>query len=405
MPRDAESRVARWGGALSASGAWVVGSFSSEPSHSLFVGTTRYDTTSNGYLVHLDTDGSSRFLALGLPTTGIPNDVATDAAGRVLVLGSGPILPGIDLAGGGVFALDPVTLAPLWSRSTGPAWRPVFDVAPEGSSVVASGSAGFTDEAHVVALAADGTVRFDVPLTGPSIEEVRGVAALDGGSVVIAGSFSTSLTIGATTLTTPGFASFVAALAPDGTTLWARTVSASTVPSDGEGASIVRTIDARGGVVGIGGWFGGTLTLGTLSATSIDGTDGFVAWLDLATGLPLDLAPAGGLRSQQVNLVALDDTGVLRALGDFTTVVSIGARTQNGVDDVSNSFVAGFSATRTLRFLTMQPTTRYRGATDLDAVTGRFLLLGVGETSTTVGGSTINLGVRGAFAATFVDPG
>lgn len=106
-----------------------------------------------------------------------------------------------------------------------------------------------------------------------------------------------------------------------------------------------------------------------------------------------------------MNVVALDDTGVVRALGGFDTVVSIGARTQNGVDTFSNSFVAGFSAARALRFLTLQPTTRYDGATDLDAATGSFLLLGVGASSTGVGGGTIGLGVRGVFAATFVDPG
>jgi hypothetical protein len=157
-------------------------------------------------------------------------------------------------------------------------------------------------------------------------QEVTGVAADGSGNVFVAGSFSGTLTAGATVLTSAGMGDlFVARLDPAGTAVWAIRAGDAT---DQAGALHVAT-DPAGNVL-VAGTLQGTLDLGGNPLTSVGGNDIFLAKLDSGGNHVWSLR-LGDASSQQLNAVAYSGTtaafaGSLAGAPDFggTVLTSAG---------------------------------------------------------------------------------
>ena len=157
-------------------------------------------------------------------------------------------------------------------------------------------------------------------------QEVTGVASDPSGNVFVAGSFSGTLTAGATVLTSAGMGDlFVARLDPAGTAVWAFRAGDAT---DQLGALHVAT-DPAGNVL-VAGTLQGTIDLGGNPLTSVGGNDVVLAKLD-SGGNRLWSLRLGDAAGQQLNAVALSGTtaafaGSLAGAPDFggTVLTSAG---------------------------------------------------------------------------------
>lgn len=159
-------------------------------------------------------------------------------------------------------------------------------VLPGGDIVLAGGTApvdhfydntGYYAKPLLVRLSPSGQEvwRKVLPATGEAL--VADVVTGSNGTIFVAGSFTGDLTFGATTLTAAGADVFVAALAPDGSPLWAHQYG----DSSSQRASQL-AIDSAGDLV-LGGEFYGSLDLGGAPLVATLGPDLFLARLS-ATG-------------------------------------------------------------------------------------------------------------------------
>ena len=179
-------------------------------------------------------------------------------------------------------------------------------VAPSGACTIVGGfsgavtvgsfslvSVGNYTNAFVAQVAANGTVtsarQFSADGLGP---ELRSLAALPNGDVLVGGKYEISITFAATTtLTASGYSYYAVCYTPAGAVRWARNLPLETSVAAGPGGQAYAVGNYRN-----------ALALDTLRATSSGGLDVFVARLDALSGAAQGLAYAGGGPGDQVPL-------------------------------------------------------------------------------------------------------
>jgi hypothetical protein len=146
---------------------------------------------------------------------------------------------------------------------------------------------------------------------GGEAESGRSIAVAPDGSVYVSGVFRDEVSFGdGKPLTANGADGFLARLAPDGKTLWARGMG-----GDGDDIADSVAIDPKGNPV-VGGSFSKTLGLGDDKLESKGSDDMFVAALD-KDGRRLWARHFGGPDSDGVDGVAVDGAGNIAVIGSY----------------------------------------------------------------------------------------
>lgn len=167
--------------------------------------------------------------------------------------------------------------------------------------------------------------------TSSSSDEGRAIAVDTTGNIYVTGRFYTSMSWGATTLSSSGSSDvFVAKLDKTGKLTWAAKAGGSSTDY-----SYALTLDSKGNVYVGGSISSSGADFDTTKLNSIGGTDAFVAKLD-TTGKWSWAVNAGGGSTDVVRGLVIDSKDVLYAIGYFSGAgtfgtVSLSAR---GSDDV-----------------------------------------------------------------------
>jgi hypothetical protein len=180
--------------------------------------------------------------------------------------------------------------------------------------------------------------------SGTGTSSVTAVATDAAGNTVVAGQFTGSITLGATTLVSAGdYDVFVARLSPAGQ--WTQAVRGGGPDSD-----IVKGLAADGaGMVTVVGWFDSagvprafSTTFGSTTLNSTGGArDSFVARLSPA-GTWTQAVRLGTTSTTKAGAVILDGAGNAVVAGSFGNALTLGATTLNGGG--SDVFVARLNA-------------------------------------------------------------
>lgn len=205
---------------------------------------------------------------------------------------------------------------------------------------------GLVDVA-VVKVAPDGSVLWAVEAGGPASDEPHGVALGKQGDLYITGSFQQTATFGQEVLTSAGsYDGFIAKLSSAGGHLWSRSVG-------GKGVEIAHgvAVDGSGNayIAGSFHWtadFGGT----TLSTAGNTHADIFVHKLDSA-GSGEWAVSAGGNKFDAADDIAVDASGNLFITGNFWDVAQFGTLTLTSVGG-SDLYAASLDANGTFIWAT-----------------------------------------------------
>ncbi len=207
-----------------------------------------------------------------------------------------------------------------------------------------------TADSYLVKYSPTGEVSWVRHITGPGYQSAQAVAADDAGNVVVAGSFTTEVTLGTTTIT--------AATADQEALFLARYTSAGDlqwVEQFGSGGSdIVRdiAIDPAGNVVVTGIFYGGSFVAGTGNHANASqaGTrsDLFLVKYDASGNYGWSLA-AGGTENDNSWGVATDASGAIYVAGYYESAsIAIGGQTlTNANDNYNDILIAKFDASGT----------------------------------------------------------
>ncbi len=221
-----------------------------------------------------------------------------------------------------------------------------FAVAANATAVVVAGatkgaidfgngalvSAG-NDDVVVAKLGADGASVWSVRYGDASAQSARGVALDAAGNVVVAGQWSGTLTIGATTLSGGGSTNaFVAKLSAAGTPLWVKALGAS-----GFTTAAGVAVDGAGRVI-VTGRFTGDLLCSPPPAVVCSSTQGqgdiFVVTYDSA-GNQQWVKTFGDGADQGANAVAVDGSNNIYLTGEMGGTVDFGSSTVSAVSGTS----------------------------------------------------------------------
>ncbi|MBW2454416.1 MAG: hypothetical protein JRI68_07890 [Deltaproteobacteria bacterium] len=285
----------------------------------------------------------------GPATPQTAEDVAVGPDGEIVVVGdfrgsidlAGTVLPAV---GGG--AQNDIFVARFdeagahqWSQAYGDGYddfAQAVDVDSDGNVVIAGyfyGSIDFGDgpllseaspAAFVAKLAPDGTPLWRLATTGQGAQVARAMA-MDGDSIVVAGSFNQELQIGTETYETTTETLWVAKLDHDGAVQWGASFPGATDESE---PGPVVALDSEGNILltgplkGIGSFGGGLLTSET-DANGDHTNDAFVAKLDSA-GDHLWSRSYGGTDQDYGAGIAADPQDYVLVTGAFHGDVSFG---------------------------------------------------------------------------------
>ena len=166
------------------------------------------------------------------------------------------------------------------------------------------------DDAFVLALDASGAYLWVQRIAGTGHDHARAVALDPSGNIFVVGSFTETMSIGATTLSSPGRTdAFVAKLDPGGTPLWAKQLGATELA-----LALGVAVDAQGAAVIVGGYRGGIDAGGGKLNSAFD--DAFVVKLD-AGGNHVFSKSFGGAQNDDAEAVALDGQGRIVVTGSI----------------------------------------------------------------------------------------
>ncbi|WP_437954646.1 hypothetical protein WME76_24075 [Sorangium sp. So ce119] len=268
-------------------------------------------------------------------------DIATDAAGNLLLTGSFsrslPVGSQTLVGGRGVDAfvikLDPAG-NPLWARSFGSDGPDIgFGIATDASGdVIVTGSfwntvdfgagplvsAGGPD-IFVLRLDANGTTLWSQRYGAADAQMPEVIAVGPGGEITVAGRYYGPLDFGLGPLPTSNITrTFVLRLDAGGVPLWSRGFDVEYVmwPKD-------LAADPSGDVV-LAGWTQGWVDLGGGPVSGAGGEDGFVVRLASGSGATVWGRVIGGPEDDQVTGAALDGAGGLVVAGWFGGQVGLG---------------------------------------------------------------------------------
>ncbi len=193
---------------------------------------------------------------------------------------------------------------------------------------------------YVAKLNASGNWLWAAGAGGPDRDDAYGYGiAVDGaGNSYVTGKFNGTVTFGSQPLTSNGYADiFVAKLGPNGNWLWAAQAGGT---NDDHGYGIA--VDGAGNAH-VTGYFNGTATFGSQTLTTIGGNDIFVAKLD-PSGNWLRIVQAGGTGGETGRSIVMDSEGNAWVTGDFTGTTTFGSHTLTssgfGYGTYENIFVA-----------------------------------------------------------------
>jgi hypothetical protein len=322
------------------------------------------------FVSKLATDGTHLWSKLvGGPCNDYGRSVATDRSGNVLVGGSlgcggsvgGPVLTGIEQA---LVAKYSATGEHLWSKAFGDDGADEAVMALEtlstGEIVIAGifestaidfglaapllnhGSSGSGD-LFVAKLAPDGSTRWAKAFGGAGYDRVTALAVDPGaGQVVVTGTLGGFADFGGGTLAPVGQSMFVLKLSACGEHLWSKVFS-------GDAQSVISShavaID-RDGEVSLTGSYSGTLSFGGLTFTSVS-DDVFLAKLS-AGGALLWSKSFLGSGFDEGRALALDEAGAIWVAGAFnSSSLDLGGSELHNVSDFfgMDVFVAKYDAT------------------------------------------------------------
>ena len=170
-----------------------------------------------------------------------------------------------------------------------------------------------------------GTTQWSKHVSGGGDRSATASAVDANGNVYLTGSFTGTLELGGTPLSSEGDwtstnadrAIFVAKLGGDGTHVWSMRVSGA-----GSGTPQAVAVDAKGNVLVAGG-LSGTLRFGTTELTSAGGNDAFVAKLD-ASGNIVWAKSWGDAADQIANAIAVDAKGNIFVTGALEGSMDLG---------------------------------------------------------------------------------
>jgi hypothetical protein len=151
----------------------------------------------------------------------------------------------------------------------------------------------------------------------------RAIAVDSAGDTYVAGYYSSSVTFGSTTLTSPGGnAACVAKLDPSGNWLWATSLGANATVGY---ADIGLALDTAASNVYVTGAFGGTASFGSFTFISAGSNDVFLSQLSTSTGSVGWALQIGGTGNDSGFAVAVDGSNNVYVSGCFQNTVSFGA--------------------------------------------------------------------------------
>ncbi len=236
-------------------------------------------------------------------------------------------------------------LGSAWSRSV-PGTPRALAAAPDGDVLIAGSfessqsiggqtlaSAG-SEDAYLVRLSPDGTLRWALRMGGPGRDRALAVAVDADGFAWVAGSFEESIEAGSAELVSAGAQdAFWVRVSPEGAILRAHRT--------GGGASDAATGIAVGddGRAAVSGYFGGVADVGSVRLTSAGGRDAFVAQLGL-DGSPIWAQAIGGKGDDAA--WAVDAQSAVAVAGHFEGALAVGAQTLRA--DHSDAFTVLFDA-------------------------------------------------------------
>jgi len=226
-----------------------------------------------------------------------------------------------------------------------------------GAITLTNTNSGNSPEVFLVKYSSDGTVLWARSAGGSTGEAGKDVTTDGNNNVYITGSFTSTFTIGSTTLTSAGSSDvFLVKYDPNGTFLWAKS----------EGSQYTEhghcvTTDASGNVYLAGLFASSTITIGTTTLTNSVSYEYYTSDVFIAKYTPagevLWAKSAGGTRNDNVYEISSDNSGNLYIGGDFESATfTIGTTTiTNAVNDILfssiDAYIAKYTSDGTLQWV------------------------------------------------------
>lgn len=305
----------------------------------------------------------SRLLGNGGTAAMSGNALALDGEGKLLVAGAfkgtASVL-GTTLAATGsgyedafVFKIDKAFAQLAWLRGGGGEYSDhAYAVATDGSgnvyiagdifSNVSQGTASFggftvtvpaygSGDPFVAKLNAQGEWQWARSMTAGAFDEARALAVDSAGNAYVAGRFAAHFYCGANSLAPTAlnsYAVFVAKFDPSGTCLWAKQAGTTNSASLNDHDTAYGLVLRSDGNPVVTGGYRATTSFGSLSLTSLNMADVFVAELDASYGTFLWVKSAGGGSGGDTGMaIALAPSGKLMIAGSFEDGASFDAAT------------------------------------------------------------------------------
>jgi hypothetical protein len=367
------SKITIWDSAKMPDGGVVlVGAYSGSPGFPTNSTLTVTNASTGGddlFICRYYPDGTMAWLRTGGGTgKEIAAEVAVDSAGNIGVVGAmggNATLGGQTVTGQGQFlAKYDGNGNLLWLRSvtgdfsegrsiaiddtgnyyTGGNFK--GDISVGGIMLKADGSVStykVNDDAFVVKYSSTGTALWARRMGGDGGDNIGKVRTYLSSGIVCVGGFFNAANFGGNNLTGSGLDGYVTRLDANGSWVWARALggSAANIPI-GLGAD-------NNGDIFVGGYFDGTLTLGTTNLTSGGSYDGFIAKLSSA-GATYWAVQVGTVNRQNINdiLVTGDNKGYY--WGDFAVSIVDSTSTHTGAS-INNGFYGRFEIPTPLQLI------------------------------------------------------
>jgi Ca2+-binding RTX toxin-like protein len=140
------------------------------------------------------------------------------------------------------------------------------------------------------------------------------------GNLYLTGGFSSSINFGSTTLTSAGSDDiFVSKLDSSGNVVWAKSFG-------GSGTDKAKTMLDKAGNLYLTGSFSNSISFGSTTLTSTGDTDAFITKLD-SSGNVIWAKNFGGVSTEAVDRLLVDQSGNLYVIGSFSNSISFGSTT------------------------------------------------------------------------------
>jgi hypothetical protein len=205
-------------------------------------------------------------------------------------------------------------------------------------TIVKSSTSALYDDIIVAKLDQNGIFSWAVSAGGSSSDSGYSIAADDSSNIFVSGTFNSSASFGATTLTSYGsYDVFVARLSSDGTWLWA--VNAGSINED---RIDMLTIDSASNIY-LTGFFQSSASFGSISLISNGSWDIYAAKIDM-NGNWQWAVNAGGSHNDYSRTISVDDNMNVYISGYFVYIASFGTISLSSGNAETDIFVAKIDA-------------------------------------------------------------